>query len=154
MPMFAVHLAQVLLPEQLAAGVQAVEAARAEKGKNQFAVGLGQTQRQRALENAPARGHVLGDSDYRGARRQAAGCHLGRFFGHASAEPPMSSPLLYGDSLYTLQHYQGIVSRPVGAAGRIYITSRDGVTQVISHGDKTPRNLAVNRLPQLNWGSE
>ena len=84
--------------------------------------------------------------------------------------PYVPSPLLYGDSLYTLQHYQGIVSRldvktgedqggpfrlgaignvyasPVGAAGRIYITSRDGVTQVISHGDKTPRNLAVNRL--------
>lgn len=84
--------------------------------------------------------------------------------------PYVPSPLLYGDSLYTLQHYQGIVSRldvktgedqggpfrlgaignvyasPVGAAGRIYITSRDGVTQVLSHGDKTPRNLAVNRL--------
>jgi outer membrane protein assembly factor BamB len=84
--------------------------------------------------------------------------------------PYVPSPLLYGDSLYTLQHYQGIVSRlnvktgedqggpfrlgaignvyasPVGAAGRIYITGRDGVTQVISHGDKTPRNLAVNRL--------
>jgi outer membrane protein assembly factor BamB len=84
--------------------------------------------------------------------------------------PYVPSPLLYGDSLYTLQHYQGIVSRldvktgedqggpfrlgaignvyasPVGAAGRIYITSRDGVTQVISHGEKTPRNLAVNRL--------
>ncbi len=84
--------------------------------------------------------------------------------------PYVPSPLLYGDSLYTLQHYQGIVSRldvktgedqggpfrlgaignvyasPVGAAGRIYITSRDGVTQVISHGDKTPRNLAENRL--------
>jgi hypothetical protein len=77
---------------------------------------------------------------------------------------------LYGDSLYTLQHYQGIVSRldvrtgedrggpfrlpaissvyasPVGAAGRVYITSRDGVTQVMSHGDLVPRMLAVNRL--------
>jgi outer membrane protein assembly factor BamB len=80
------------------------------------------------------------------------------------------SPLLFGDSLYNLQHYQGIVSRldiktgdeqggpfrldaianvyasPVGAAGRIYVTSREGVTQVMSHGEQTPRMLAVNRL--------
>lgn len=84
--------------------------------------------------------------------------------------PYVPSPLLYGDSLYTLQHYQGIISRldvktgqdqggpfrleainsvyssPVGAAGRIYITSRDGFTQVLSHGEPTPRLLAVNRL--------
>lgn len=84
--------------------------------------------------------------------------------------PYVPSPLLYGDSLYTLQHYQGVVSRldvrtgedqggpfrlaaitsvyasPVGANGRIYITSRDGVTQVMSHGDKVPKLLAVNRI--------
>jgi outer membrane protein assembly factor BamB len=84
--------------------------------------------------------------------------------------PYVPSPLLYGNSLYTLQHYQGIISRldvktgadqggpfrldaidslyasPVGAAGRIYITSRDGTTQVMSHGDETPKMLAVNRL--------
>jgi outer membrane protein assembly factor BamB len=84
--------------------------------------------------------------------------------------PYVPSPLLYGNSLYTLQHYQGIISRldiktgddqggpfrleaidnvyssPVGAAGRIYVTSRDGITQVMSHGDKIPRPLAVNRL--------
>ena len=84
--------------------------------------------------------------------------------------PYVPSPLLYGDSLYTTQHYQGIISRidvktgddqggpfrldaidslyasPVGAAGRIYFTSRDGVTQVMSHGDKEPKSLAVNRL--------
>lgn len=84
--------------------------------------------------------------------------------------PYVPSPLLYGDSLYTLQHYQGLISRvdvktgedqggpfrlgairnvyasPVGAAGRIYVTSRDGVTQVMSHGDPVPRMLAVNRL--------
>ncbi len=84
--------------------------------------------------------------------------------------PYVPSPLLYGDSLYTSQHYQGIISRldvktgddqggpfrldaidslyasPVGAAGRVYITSRDGVTQVMSHGDATPKTLAVNRL--------
>src|SRR5207249_11703154 len=85
--------------------------------------------------------------------------------------PYVPSPLLYGYSLYTLQHYQGILSRvdaktgndlpggpfrlgaitnvyssPVGAAGRVYVTSRDGVTQVVSHGEQVPRTLAVNRL--------
>jgi hypothetical protein len=84
--------------------------------------------------------------------------------------PYVPSPLLYGDSLYTLQHYQGILSRidvrtgedrggpfrlgtiqevyasPVGAAGRVYVTSRDGITQVLSHGEPEPKNLAVNRL--------
>jgi hypothetical protein len=84
--------------------------------------------------------------------------------------PYVPSPLLYGDSLYNLEHYQGIMVRldtrtgddqggpyrldaitsvyasPVGAAGRIYVTSRDGVTQVMSHGEQTPRMLAENRL--------
>jgi outer membrane protein assembly factor BamB len=87
--------------------------------------------------------------------------------------PYVPSPLLYDDSLYTLQHYQGVLSRlnvktgedrggpfrlgaitsvyssPIGAAGRVYITSREGVTQVISHGDKVPRELAVNRLDDI-----
>src|SRR5262249_36547375 len=84
--------------------------------------------------------------------------------------PYVPSPLLYGDSLYTLQHYQNIISRidvktgedqggpfrldaidsvyasPVGAAGRIYVTSRSGVTQVMSPGGLVPKMLAVNRL--------
>jgi outer membrane protein assembly factor BamB len=84
--------------------------------------------------------------------------------------PYVPSLLLYGESLYALQHYQGILSRldtktgedqggpfrlaaihnvyasPVGAAGRLYITSRDGITQVISHGDREPKMLAINRL--------
>ena len=84
--------------------------------------------------------------------------------------PYVPSPLLYGQTLYTLQHYQGIVSRmdvktgenqggpfrleginevyasPVGAADRVYVTSRDGVTQVLSHGKQTLKMLAVNRL--------
>jgi outer membrane protein assembly factor BamB len=84
--------------------------------------------------------------------------------------PYVPSPLLYGESLYTLQHYQGILARvdvktgddqggpfrldaitdvyasPVGAAGRIYVTSREGVTQVLSHGGETPKMLAVNHL--------
>jgi outer membrane protein assembly factor BamB len=86
--------------------------------------------------------------------------------------PYVPSPLLYGNSLYTMQHYQGVIARidiktgedqggpfrldaidnayssPVGAAGRVYITSRDGVTQVISHGDADPKTLAVNRLAE------
>lgn len=84
--------------------------------------------------------------------------------------PYVPSPLLYGSFLYNLHHYQGILVRldantgeerggpfrlpaiadvyasPVGAAGRIYITSRDGVTEVRSHGEETLRLLAVNRL--------
>jgi outer membrane protein assembly factor BamB len=84
--------------------------------------------------------------------------------------PYVPSPLLYGDSLYNLHHYQGILARLdtrtgedqggpfrledisnvyaslVGAAGRIYITDRDGVTVVMTHGEKTPRVLAVNHL--------
>ncbi|MSQ93662.1 MAG: hypothetical protein EXR98_03805 [Gemmataceae bacterium] len=84
--------------------------------------------------------------------------------------PYVPSPLLYGDSLYTMQHYQGLISRldiktgedqggpfrldvidnvyasPVGAANRIYVTSLDGVTQVLSHGEEKLKMLAVNRL--------
>jgi outer membrane protein assembly factor BamB len=83
--------------------------------------------------------------------------------------PYVPSPLLYGDSLYFLRHYQGILSRvnaktgedqggpfrlgglrdiyasPVGAADRIYVTDRNGTTLVISR-DETPRVLAQNRL--------
>ncbi len=84
--------------------------------------------------------------------------------------PYVPSPLLYGNSLYVLHHYQGILSRlniktgedqggpfrlgpitnvyasPVGAAGRVYLTDRDGSTLVISHGEKMPKALAVNHL--------
>ena len=84
--------------------------------------------------------------------------------------PYVPSPLLYGDSLYNLQHYQGVLVRldvktgedqggpfrldaidnayssPVGAAGRLYITSRDGITQVIEHGERDIKMLAANRL--------
>ena len=83
--------------------------------------------------------------------------------------PYVPSPLLYGDALYFLTHYQGILSRvdaatgndkpgafrlgrlrniyasPVGAAGRVYITDLDGATMVISH-EEVPRLLAVNQL--------
>lgn len=82
--------------------------------------------------------------------------------------PYVPSPILYGESLYFLRHYQGILTKvvaksgveetgpfrlrlrdiyasPVGAGKRIYITDLDGVTQVITHG-KITRPLALNRL--------
>jgi outer membrane protein assembly factor BamB len=83
--------------------------------------------------------------------------------------PYVPSPLLYGDSIYFLRHYQGILSRviartgkeeygpfrlgairnvyasPVGAADRVYVTDRTGTTMVISHDDR-PRILATNQL--------
>lgn len=84
--------------------------------------------------------------------------------------PYVSSPLLYDDTLYFLRHNQNILSRlepltgkprgepirldgitdfifssPVGAAGRIYVTGRDGVTVVLRH-DRENATVAVNRL--------
>ncbi len=83
--------------------------------------------------------------------------------------PYVPSLLLYDDTLYFLKHYQGILScvnaqsgrilygpirlpdiynvyaSPVGAAGRLYITSQDGITQVLVHGS-TPTVLAANEL--------
>lgn len=84
--------------------------------------------------------------------------------------PYVSSPLLYDDTLYFIRHNQNILSRldpatgtprgepvrldgirdnifasPVGAAGRIYITARDGNTVVLRH-DATNAVLAVNHL--------
>ena len=83
--------------------------------------------------------------------------------------PYVPSPLLYGDALYFIRHFKGILTRvnartgedqpspfrlnglsyvfasPVGAADRVYITDRDGTTLVISH-DASPEVLALNRL--------
>ena len=84
--------------------------------------------------------------------------------------PYVSSPLLYDDTLYHIRHTQNILVRldpapgefrgeplrldgirdfifssPVGAAGRIYITARDGTTVVLRH-DKENAALAVNHL--------
>ena len=83
--------------------------------------------------------------------------------------PYVPSPLLYGGWLYYLRHYQGVLSRvnaktgdepsgpfrlgavfniyssPVAAAGRIYVTDRNGKTLVISN-DAEPRALALNEL--------
>lgn len=83
--------------------------------------------------------------------------------------PYVPSPLLYGDWIYYLAHYQGVLSRadvrtgeepsgpfrlpgvgniyasPVGAAGRIYVTDMSGATIVFSHEDPT-KAFALNRL--------
>ena len=83
--------------------------------------------------------------------------------------PYVPSPLLYDDALYLLKSNDGILSAfdpltgephyalqrlqgvpnvfasPVGAAGRVYITGRDGATQVIRKGPRY-EVLAVNRL--------
>lgn len=84
--------------------------------------------------------------------------------------PYVPSPLLYDDTLYFLRHNQNVLSRldpatgqprgeplrldgirdfifasPVGAAGRLYVTGRDGATVVLRH-DAGNAVLAVNRL--------
>lgn len=83
--------------------------------------------------------------------------------------PYVPSPLLYEDALYFLGHYQNVLWRleaatgkeqpgplrlpglrniyasPVAAAGRVYVTDRDGGTVVLSRG-KEPKALARNVL--------
>ncbi|MHA3774977.1 outer membrane protein assembly factor BamB family protein [Verrucomicrobiota bacterium sgz303538] len=84
--------------------------------------------------------------------------------------PYVPSPLLYGDALMFLNHFQGgiitrvnartgadqpgafrvpgmhnIFASPVAAAGRVYITSREGATAVLKDGDPLEL-LAQNRL--------
>ena len=83
--------------------------------------------------------------------------------------PYVPSPLLYDNVLYLLKtnsgilsafdaptgkpHYQlqrldglpEVFSSPVGASGRVYIATRDGVTHVIRHGS-TYELLAKNKL--------
>jgi len=83
--------------------------------------------------------------------------------------PYVPSPLLYGDSLYFLSHYQGVLSRvdtvtgvdkpgpvrlgnvsniyasPVAGGGRVYVTDLEGNTIVVSHDDR-PAVLAFNTL--------
>lgn len=85
--------------------------------------------------------------------------------------PYVPSPLLYGDSLYFLTHYQGVLSRveavtgvdkpgpfrlgsmgniyasPVAGGGRVYVTDLDGKTIVMSHADQ-PKVLAQNVLDE------
>lgn len=87
--------------------------------------------------------------------------------------PYVPSPLLYGDTLYFIRHNQNVLTRvdpltgkfkgeplrldgirdfifasPLGAAGRIYIPARDGVTVVLKH-DPENKQLAANRLDDV-----
>lgn len=86
-----------------------------------------------------------------------------------SRTPYVPSPLLVGDAVYCLSHYQGVLSRlefrtgeeptgpfrlgnlreiyasPVAAGGRLYLTDRTGVTLVLS-ATKEPAFLAANQL--------
>ncbi len=83
--------------------------------------------------------------------------------------PYVPSPLLYGDSLYFLSNFQGILTRveaatgvdkpgafrlghlgniyasPVAGGGRVYVTDLEGKTVVVSRGDR-PTILALNSL--------
>ena len=83
--------------------------------------------------------------------------------------PYVPSPLLYKGTLYYLSHYQGILSvthaksgevkagpyridalreiysSPVGAGEHVYVTSREGMTIVITHTDE-PKPVAFNKL--------
>lgn len=87
------------------------------------------------------------------------------------ATPYVPSPLLYGDALYFLTHYQGVLTRvaavtgvdkpgpmrlgsmgniyasPVAGGGRVYVTDLEGKTIVISHDDR-PKVLATNILDE------
>ena len=87
----------------------------------------------------------------------------------ALGAPYVPSPLLYGDALYFVRHFQGVMTRvnartgqerpgtfrlngirgvfasPVGAAERVYITDRNGTTLVIRHADN-PEVVASNQL--------
>ncbi len=86
--------------------------------------------------------------------------------------PYVPSPLLYGDALYFLGHYQGVLSRVdvvtgdeptgpfrldgiydvyaslLGAADRVYVVGREGTTVVLSHAPE-PEVLAVNELDDV-----
>jgi outer membrane protein assembly factor BamB len=88
---------------------------------------------------------------------------------HKKSTPYVPSPLLYQDRLYfcaynsaiiscldsksgkpifageRLEGLNGVYASPVGAAGRIYIASRNGATVVLSAGDKF-ESLAMNKL--------
>lgn len=87
--------------------------------------------------------------------------------------PYVPSPLLYDNTLYFISHNQNVLSRvdpvtgtakgeplrlegirdfifasPLGAAGRIYVPARDGVTVVLKH-DAENKQLATNRLDDI-----
>jgi outer membrane protein assembly factor BamB len=120
-----------------------------------FAASSYETQAMLAIRLDGARGDITGTGKVAWTRQRRT--------------PYVPSPLLYGDSLYFLRHYQGILYRveartgeeqgpplrlesigdvygsPVGAAGRVYITDLAGATEVVSHG-REGKVLARNRL--------
>ena len=105
---------------------------------------------------------------YRGAQGDITGTER-VVWQRSRGAPYVPSPLLYGGSLYFIRHFHNILTRvdartgtdrpgplrldglryvfasPVGAAGRVYITDRDGSTLVLSHA-ASPKVLALNRL--------
>ena len=46
---------------------------------------------------------------------------------------------------FRLREIRNVYASPLGAAGRLYITSRDGTTLVLSHSQE-PQVLGINRL--------
>ena len=116
---------------------------------------IGDKERPAYVIRPGARGDITGTDNVAWLRRRGT--------------PYIPSLLLYGESLYFVYHYQGILTRidaktgeerpggfrippitdvyasPVGAAGRVYITDRDGTTIVIAHADDH-QVLAVNEL--------
>jgi outer membrane protein assembly factor BamB len=88
---------------------------------------------------------------------------------HKKSTPYVPSPLLYGDKLYffannngilsclntksgeplinaeRLEELSGVYASPLGAAGRVYLAGRNGVTVVLKQSDKL-EVLATNRL--------
>jgi outer membrane protein assembly factor BamB len=108
-----------------------------------------------AVRIAGAKGDITGTGQVVWRRRQGA--------------PYVPTPLLYGDALYFHYHYQGMLTRvnaltggdepgairlpgiynvfasPVAAAGRVYVTSREGDTVVLRNAGE-PEVLARNHL--------
>jgi outer membrane protein assembly factor BamB len=90
---------------------------------------------------------------------------------HNQSTPYVPSPLLYGDKLYffannngilsclnaksgeplfnaeRLEDLSGVYASPLGAAGRVYLAGRNGVTVVLKQSDKL-EVLATNRLDE------
>ncbi len=88
---------------------------------------------------------------------------------HKKSTPYVPSPLLYGDKLYfyasnngrlscldsksgaalvdaePLEEIPGVYASPLGAAGRIYLAGRNGVTVVLKESDKLEK-LSINKL--------
>ena len=120
-----------------------------------FAAGSYEKQTLLAIRLAGAQGELTGTTQIAWQKKRST--------------PYVPSPLLYDDWLYYLRHYQGVLSRvnastgkeavgpfrlgslfniycsPVAAAGRVYVTDRNGKTLVLS-SDSEAKALALNEL--------